>query len=89
MSSSGIQKSSSYFTGDTSLLQRSTGYCYVRFEVFTAVTMKNDVFWDLRRVALIRTEVSKELSASIIWVTRISCSSSPILVTLMMEALSS
>jgi hypothetical protein len=28
----------------------------VRFEVFTAVTMKNGVFWDLRRVALVRTE---------------------------------
>jgi hypothetical protein len=65
----------------------------------------------LRRVALVRTDVSEELSASIIWVTRIGelgtvlaiflCSlrlflvtanvvpSSPILVTLMMEALSS
>jgi hypothetical protein len=58
----------------------------------------------LRRVALVRTDVSDELSASIIRVTRISelgtavtsvvsCAnvvhSSPILVTLMMEALSS
>jgi hypothetical protein len=50
----------------------------------------------LRRVALVRTEVSEQQSASIIRVTRISklvtvnvVSSSPILVTLMMEALSS
>jgi hypothetical protein len=56
----------------------------------------------LRRVALVRTGVSEELSASIIRVTRICelgttlavtsnqhVPSSPILVTLMMEALSS
>jgi hypothetical protein len=30
----------------TSPLQSSAGYCYVRFEVFTAVTTKNVVFWD-------------------------------------------
>jgi hypothetical protein len=57
----------------------------------------------LRRVALVRTDVSEELSASIIRVTRIGellrsvrrllvtanvVPSSPILVTLMMEALS-
>jgi hypothetical protein len=30
----------------TSPLQSPTGYCYVRIEVFTAVTMKNVVFWD-------------------------------------------
>jgi hypothetical protein len=35
-----------------------------------AVTMKNGVFWDLRRVALVRTDVSEELSASFIRVTR-------------------
>jgi hypothetical protein len=29
----------------------------VRFEVFTAMTMKNGVFWD---VALVRTDVSEE-----------------------------
>jgi hypothetical protein len=67
--------------------------------------------WMLRRVALIRTDVSEELSASIISVTRIgevgtlpvnsnrrsvcrllvtaNVLSSPILVTLIMEALSS
>jgi hypothetical protein len=54
----------------------------------------------LRRVALVRTDVSEEPSASFIRVTRIGeqgttlviasfVSSSPILVTLMMEALGS
>jgi hypothetical protein len=33
--------------------------------------MKNDVFWDVRRVALVRTNVSEELSASIFKVKRI------------------
>jgi hypothetical protein len=52
----------------------------------------------LRRVALVRTDVSEELSASFIGVTRIcelgtmlvtaSVPGSPILVTLMMEVLS-
>jgi hypothetical protein len=48
----------------------------------------------LRRVALVRTNVSKELSASIMCVTRIgelvtaNVSSSSIFVTLMKEALS-
>jgi hypothetical protein len=27
---------------------KHTGYCYVRFEGFTAVTMKNVVFWDIK-----------------------------------------
>jgi hypothetical protein len=44
---------------------------YVRFEVFTAWAMKNCVFGMLRRVALVRTNISEELSASIIRVTRI------------------
>jgi hypothetical protein len=50
----------------------------------------------LRRVALVRTDVSEEPSASIIRVTRISeletlavTSNRPILVTLMMETLGS
>jgi hypothetical protein len=43
----------------------------VRFEVFTAVTMKNVVFWVVTLLALVRTEVSEELSASFIKVTRI------------------
>jgi hypothetical protein len=33
--------------------------------------LKNDVFWKLLRVALVRTDVSEELSASFIRVTRI------------------
>jgi hypothetical protein len=52
----------------------SKHHTYVRFEVFTAVTMKNDVLMSsgmLRRVALVRTDVSEELSASVIRVTRI------------------
>jgi hypothetical protein len=36
-----------------------------------AMTMKNGVFWDVTRVALVRTDVSEELSASFIRVTRI------------------
>jgi hypothetical protein len=44
---------------------------YVRFEVFTAVTMKNAVFWDVTLVALVRTDVSEERSTSIIRATEI------------------
>jgi hypothetical protein len=71
----------------------------VRFEVFTAVSMKNVVFWDLGRVALVRTDVSEELSASFIMVTigllgttlftASVVPSSPIPVNLMKEAISS
>jgi hypothetical protein len=43
----------------------------VRFEVFTAVTMKMEPSGMLRPVALVRTNVSEELSASFIRVTRI------------------
>jgi hypothetical protein len=32
----------------TSPLQSPAGLCYVRFEVFTAVTVKNAVFWDIK-----------------------------------------
>jgi hypothetical protein len=46
------------------------GYC-VRFEAFTAVTMENGVSGMLRRVAVVRTDVSEELSASFMRVTRI------------------
>jgi hypothetical protein len=31
----------------TSPLQNPASYCYVRFEVFTAVTVKNAIFWDV------------------------------------------
>jgi hypothetical protein len=44
---------------------------HVRFEVLTAVTMKNVSSGTLRRVALVRTDVSEEPSASSIRVTRI------------------
>jgi hypothetical protein len=40
-------------------------------EVFTAVTIKNGVFWMLCRVALEKLEVSEERSASFIRLTRI------------------
>jgi hypothetical protein len=43
----------------------------VRFEVFTAVTMKNVSSGLLRRVALVRTYVSEEPGASFISVTKI------------------
>jgi hypothetical protein len=31
-------------------LQRLAGLCYVRFEVFPPVTLKNVVFWDFEEV---------------------------------------
>jgi hypothetical protein len=49
---------------------------YVRFEVFTAVTMKNGVFWD---VIFLRSLRRLLVAASVV-------PSSPILVTLMKEA---
>jgi hypothetical protein len=44
---------------------------HVRFEVFTAVIMQNGVSGMLRRVVFVRIDVSEELSASFIRVTRI------------------
>jgi WD40 repeat protein len=32
----------------TSPLQSPAGYCYVRFEVFAAMTIKNVVLWDIK-----------------------------------------
>jgi hypothetical protein len=43
---------------------------HVRVEVSTAVTMKNGVSRLLRRVALVRTDVSEELNASFIRVKK-------------------
>jgi hypothetical protein len=43
----------------------------VRFEVFTAVTMKMESSGMLRSGAIVRTDVSEELSVSFIRVTRI------------------
>jgi hypothetical protein len=39
---------------------KSVAYLYnVRFEVFTAVTMKNGVFWDVMRVTLVRIRATR------------------------------
>jgi hypothetical protein len=43
----------------------------VRFEVFTAVTMKNGASWDVTPCGSCKNRLSDELSASIIRVTRI------------------
>jgi hypothetical protein len=50
-------------------IKKNLNTIHVRFEVFTAVNMKNGVFWDV--VALVRTDVSEVLCASFIRVTRI------------------
>jgi hypothetical protein len=95
------------------LFRLRDGKNVVRFEVFTAVTMKNVVFWDVTACGSCKNNVSEEFSASFIRVTRIGelgttlaliCNrrklcrllvtanvvpSSPILVTLTNEALSS
>jgi hypothetical protein len=52
---------------------------YVEFEVFTAVTMKNAVFWNV--TPLVKTDVSEELSASFIRVTRIGELKTTLIVT--------
>jgi hypothetical protein len=57
---------------------------YVRFEVFTAVTMKNGVFWDV-----VPCGSCKNRSVRRLIVTASVVLSSPILVTLMKETLSS
>jgi hypothetical protein len=44
---------------------------YVRFEVFTAVTMKNGVFLDVSPCGSCKNDVSEEFSPSLIRVTRI------------------
>jgi hypothetical protein len=74
---------------------------YVRFEIFTAVAMKNGVVWDVTPCGSCNNRRFGGLSTSIIRVTRINelgitlvlvtanVPSSTILVTLMMEALSS
>jgi hypothetical protein len=85
----------------------------VRLEVFTTVTTKNVIFWDITPCGFVRTDVSEELSAPNIRVTTIGelqttlavisnrrtlrrllvtasvVPSSPILVTVMKEALRS
>jgi hypothetical protein len=63
-------------------------YCYasinVRFEVFTAVTMKNAIFWDVTRC-----RSCKNCNVYQLLITANVVPSSPILVTLMMDSLSS
>jgi hypothetical protein len=56
----------------------------VRFEVFTAVTMKNGVFWDVTQCGTLFAKSVRRflVTASVV-------PSSPILVTLMKETLSS
>jgi hypothetical protein len=54
----------------------------VRFEVFTAVTMKNGVFWDVTNLVFLRSVRRLLVTASVVPI-------SPILVTLLKEALSS
>jgi hypothetical protein len=44
---------------------------HIRFEVFTAVTMKNGVFWDVTPCDSCRNRSFEERSASLIRVTRI------------------
>jgi hypothetical protein len=61
----------SYFAMIPPCIRSQSTNC-VRFEALTAVTMKNTVFWDVSRVAHVRTDFSEELSAPIIRVTRIS-----------------
>jgi hypothetical protein len=48
-----VIKPSSYLSENiTPLLQSPSGKCDVRFEVFTAVNMKNAVFWDTKAQVL-------------------------------------
>jgi hypothetical protein len=52
-----------------------------RFEVFTAVTMKNSVFTDVTLVCLVRTDVSEEHISFIIGSERIYESGTALAVT--------
>jgi hypothetical protein len=55
----------------TSPLQGPASFCYVRFEVFTAVSVRKPSSGTLRSVAPVTTGVSVESITSIIRVTRI------------------
>jgi hypothetical protein len=61
---------------------------YVRFEVFTAVTMKNAVFWDVTPCGSCVNHAFLRI-VRLLLVTANVVPSSPILVTLIMEALGS
>jgi hypothetical protein len=54
-----------------SVLPSKIMYAFVRSEVFTPVPMKNGVFWDVTSCGFVRTNVSEELRAYFIRVTRI------------------
>jgi hypothetical protein len=46
-------------------LQSPASQCYVRFEVFTAVTIKNAVFWDIKtQCVLHRRHIKSPLQSS-------------------------
>jgi hypothetical protein len=70
---------------ETDPVSETLCFLVVRFEVFTAVTIKNDVFWD---VTPLRCEEISLHRASVV-VTASVVPSSSILVTLMKESLSS
>jgi hypothetical protein len=74
--------------------ETKSNFIPVRLEVFTAVSMKKLSSGMLRRVALVRTDVSEKRIASIMSVLQLLVTdnvvpSSPILVTLKMEAIRS
>jgi hypothetical protein len=49
----------------TSPLQSSASSCYIRLEVFTAVTMKNAAFWDMKaQFILHRRHITSPLQSS-------------------------
>jgi hypothetical protein len=56
-------------TGNRRTLRRNN--YLLRFEVFTAVTMKNGVFWDVTQCGSCKKNVSEKCSTSFIGVTRI------------------
>jgi hypothetical protein len=60
-------KPSSYLTGDTLLspLQSPVGQFYVRFKVFAAVIMKNDVSWNILQCGSVRIYRRRVSSASL------------------------
>jgi hypothetical protein len=74
-----VQQNKNMGTNKETLANKTTDN--VRFEVFTAVTMKNGVFWDLTPCGVFLRSVRRLLVAACV------VPSSPILVTLMMEAL--
>jgi hypothetical protein len=50
---------------------------HVRFEVFTAVTMKNALFWDVAQFKFVSTDISEERIASIVRLERKSANEEP------------